>query len=53
MSTHLETMEDLYLRRLWRLINAFEKVRQGGLRGKIKNIVTKATKSMKTLEEAT
>jgi len=52
-STHLQRMEDLYLRRLWRLINAFEKVRQGGLHGGIKNIASKATKSMKTQEEVT
>lgn len=30
-SEQVQKMEDLYLRRLWRLINAFEKVRQGGL----------------------
>ena len=30
-SVHLQRMEDLYLRRLWRLLNAFEKLRQGGL----------------------
>jgi len=30
-SMHLQRMEDLYLRRLWRLLNAFEKLRQRGL----------------------
>jgi hypothetical protein len=36
-SVHLQRMEDFSLRRLWRLINAFEKVRQGGLLKKEKN----------------
>ncbi len=33
-SVHLQRMEDASLRRLWRLINAFEKVRQGVLQKK-------------------
>jgi hypothetical protein len=36
-SMHLQRMEDSSLRRLWRLINAFEKVRQGVLQKKEKN----------------
>ncbi|HMD83630.1 MAG TPA: hypothetical protein VKO18_02885 [Terriglobia bacterium] len=36
-SVHLQKMEDFSLRRLWRLINAFEKVRQGVLQKKEKN----------------
>jgi predicted HAD superfamily Cof-like phosphohydrolase len=33
-SAHLQRMEDSYLRRMWRLINAFGKVRQGALQKK-------------------
>jgi hypothetical protein len=33
-SMHLQRIEDSELRRMWRLINAFEKVRQGVLRKK-------------------
>jgi hypothetical protein len=33
-SAHLQRMEDSYLRRMWRLINAFGKVRQGVLEKK-------------------
>ena len=34
-SAHLQRMEDSYLRRMWRLINAFGKVRQGILQKKM------------------
>jgi hypothetical protein len=37
-SGHLQSMEDLHLRWLWRLINAFERVRQGGLHWKKEKI---------------
>jgi hypothetical protein len=33
-SAHLQRMEDSYLRRMWRIINAFGKVRQGALQKK-------------------
>ena len=53
-SVHLQRVEDSELRRMWRLINAFEKVRQGGLRKKeIKNKPIKATMCMKTNKSLT
>jgi len=48
-SAHLQSMEDSYLRRMWRLINALEKVRQGVLQKKeIKKDAIKAAMYMKT-----
>jgi hypothetical protein len=48
-SVHLQRIEDSELRRMWRLINAFEKVRQGVLQKKeIKNKTIKAAMYMKT-----
>jgi hypothetical protein len=50
-SVHLQRIEDSELRRMWRLINAFEKVRQGVLQKKeIKNKSIKAAICMKTKE---
>ena len=34
-AAHLQRLEDSYLRRMWRVINAFGKDRQGGLQKKM------------------
>ena len=48
-SAHLQRLEDSCLRRMWRLINAFGKVRQGILQKKDVKIITfKAGMCMKT-----
>ena len=52
-SVPLQGMEDLYLRRLWCLINAMEKLRQGGLPGERKKFGFEAGMCMKTKETKT